>query len=681
MSGTGISSDLVGKAAGGRKLIAVVYADMVGYSRLIGMDDAGTLRRLRTLRRALIDPAIREHGGKVVQTAGDSLLVVFDSIDGAVRCAVKVQQQVPVYDGDQPPDRRIRFRVGINIGDVIAHGMDLHGNGVNIAARLEAECPVGGICVSRAVRDHVHGQLDLAFEAIGSLALKNIARTVEAFVVRLDPTAETSAPSVAADAAEAGTRVRWRATLVAGVVGLLVVVAAGAGWWLHRGTGAAPKASEAPSAAVVNPASTHATAQAFTAADVGLSKAPRPAAYSPEDRRQSVIVLPFENSSGDPNQDSIAAGITRDLTDRFARSPGVPVIPAATAAVYRGKTVDLQTLGRDHNVHFALTGSALRRDGRLIVSATLYEADSGRTLWSQRFDRPDNSDELNGVIGQIWAYCAQASVDAEVARAKREHPESLDKRDLILAESASSLASPSKENYLAEIALVERALAIDPDYLGALEEKANLHTLLVSDGYSSDPSADLATAMKAADRALQLAPNDIWALRRKAFVLDTQGDWEGAAALIRKVLELEPLDGWRYRELGHIQMSQGHFKEALENLTTAKRLGGWPPSPAFGQSLALGLLANDRFPEAIAEAQLATAQWQSNVGRIAEWSWLALIAAESENGQDAEARADLQKFLATPRTYRTLAEVQKNSRFAANRKLLDGLRRAGMPAE
>ena len=167
---------------------------MAGYSRLIGLDDAGTLRRLRTLRRALIDPAIREHGGRVVQTGGDSLLVAFDSIDGAVRCAVKVQQQVPIYDGDQPADRRIRFRIGINIGDVIPHGTDLHGDGVNIAARLEAECPVGGICVSRTVRDHLHGRLDLPFEAIGPLTLKNIARPVEAFVVRLDPAAEALAP-------------------------------------------------------------------------------------------------------------------------------------------------------------------------------------------------------------------------------------------------------------------------------------------------------------------------------------------------------------------------------------------------------------------------------------------------------------------------------------------------------
>ena len=164
----------------------MVYADMVGYSRLIGLDDAGTLQRLRALRANLIDPAIEEHGGRIVQTAGDSLLIVFDSIDGAMRCAVKVQQRVPVLDGDQPPDRAIRFRVGIDIGDAIADGTDLHGDAVNVVARLQAECPPGGVCVSRSVRDHVHGRLDLAFEELGPLHLKNIARPVEAFVVRLD---------------------------------------------------------------------------------------------------------------------------------------------------------------------------------------------------------------------------------------------------------------------------------------------------------------------------------------------------------------------------------------------------------------------------------------------------------------------------------------------------------------
>src|SRR5580658_8547222 len=247
---------------------------MVGYSRLIGLDDAGTLHRLRTLRRVLIDPAIREHGGKVVQTGGDSLLMAFESLDGAVRCAVKVQQQVPVYDGDQPPDRRIRFRVGINIGDVIPHGTDLHGDGVNIAARLEAESPVGGICVSRAVHDHVRDRLDLPFEAIGPLALKNIARPVEAFVLRLDPgAAEAPAAGVTTSAvqpAQPSAWVRSRAALLAAVVGLLLCGALGAGWWLYRGTATAPKAPEATPAAELKPISPPATTQAFTPPDVGL---------------------------------------------------------------------------------------------------------------------------------------------------------------------------------------------------------------------------------------------------------------------------------------------------------------------------------------------------------------------------------------------------------------------------
>ena len=178
------ASDLIGGSRGGRKLIAVVYADMVGYSRLIGLDDEGTLERLRTLRSTLIDPAIDQHGGRIVQTGGDSLLIVFDSIDGAMRCAVKVQQQLAAFDGDHPADRTIRFRVGINIGDAIPDGTDLHGEVVNVAERLQAQCPPGGICVTRPVRDHVQDRLGLAFEELGSLNLKNIARPVEAFVLR-----------------------------------------------------------------------------------------------------------------------------------------------------------------------------------------------------------------------------------------------------------------------------------------------------------------------------------------------------------------------------------------------------------------------------------------------------------------------------------------------------------------
>src|SRR5689334_5044984 len=180
------------KPTGRRKLIAVVYADMVGYSRLIGADDVGTLARLQALRSGVFDPAIAEHDGMIVQTGGDSLLIVFDSIEGAVRCAVQMQQQVPAYDADHTPDSVIRFRIGIDIGDAIADGTDLHGDGVIIAARLQAECPAGGVCVSRAVRDHLHDRLDLTFDPLGALDLKNVSRPVEAFLAR-SPATATSA--------------------------------------------------------------------------------------------------------------------------------------------------------------------------------------------------------------------------------------------------------------------------------------------------------------------------------------------------------------------------------------------------------------------------------------------------------------------------------------------------------
>ena len=194
-----VASASAGRTPDRRKLVAVVYADMVGYSRLIGLDDAGTLARLRQLRGDLIDPAIDEHGGRIVQTGGDFLLIAFDSIDGAVRCAVKVQQQVPILDGDHPPDQAIRFRIGINLGDTIADGTDLHGDAVNVAARLQAECPPGGICVTRGVRDHVRDRLDLAFDDLGALELKNISRPVEAFLLRAVGTSAGSVRSPSPD--------------------------------------------------------------------------------------------------------------------------------------------------------------------------------------------------------------------------------------------------------------------------------------------------------------------------------------------------------------------------------------------------------------------------------------------------------------------------------------------------
>jgi TolB-like protein len=444
--------------------------------------------------------------------------------------------------------------------------------------------------------------------------------------------------------------------MVAGGVVLAAILASGGWWMLHNKASAPTLSAVAPTAS-------------------------RAAAYSPEDRRLSTIVLPFENASGDPAQDGIAVDMTRDVIKRLAQNRYIPVIPAATSASYRGRPLDFRKIGRDHDVHFVLTGDTRRENGRLIVSAALYETDDDRAIWSQQFDRPDRNEEWNSIVQQISADVGQARTDAEVARAQRQHPNNLDKRDLLLASQATALSPDTQQNTLAKIALVERALAIDPDYILSLESKAQLYAALVSLGFSADRDADLATAMRAADRALQLAPNDDNTLIRKAFVLHVQCNLDEAAALIRKVLDRDPLNGWQHRELGLIQIKQGLYKEALENFINARQLIA-ETNPYVDLALAYGFLVNDRFSEAIAQARLSIGEWPPEGGRGAEIPWLVLIAAESENRQTAEARADLQKFLATPRTYHNLADVAKLPvRYAASPKLLEGLRHAGMPEE
>jgi TolB-like protein/tetratricopeptide (TPR) repeat protein len=411
---------------------------------------------------------------------------------------------------------------------------------------------------------------------------------------------------------------------------------------------------------------------------------PSPAAYSPQDRRQSIIVLPFENSSGD-REDNIAAVITRDTHDRIAEDTGKPLIPVGTASTYRGKTVDVQAVGRDNDVHFALTGDARRQDGRLVVSATLYETDKVRPIWSRQYVRPDSPDGLDSITASMAVGINQATIDAEVARTKRDHPDSLDKRDLMLAAKVSSLVPVSRTNLLARIALNERALVLDPNYVWALRDEALNLAFLVLNDFSSDPEADLARAARAADQALLLAPNDAGVLRNKANVLRAQGQLDEAAALLREVIELIPRWGWPRRDLGQILLMQGHYKEALEQLVNAKRLiplTGADPVAYIDAMLALGLLMNDRFAEAIKQARLAIAGLSPESGRAWRTAWIALIAAESGDGQDAEARADLQKFLVTPRSLRTMAEVQKVEYFgyaAANDKLLDGYAAPGCP--
>jgi adenylate cyclase len=555
MGTTGIGPDLTGKAAGGRRLIAVVYADMVGYSRLIGLDDAGTLRRLRTLRRALIDPAIREFGGRVVKTGGDSLLMAFDSIDGAVRCAVKVQQQVPVYDGDQPVARRIRFRVGINIGDVIPHGTNLYGDGVNIAARLEAECPVGGICVSRAVRDHVHGRLDLPFESVGELTLKNIARPVEAFVVQLDPVAEDLARHTAPDVAAAGGWVHSHWPLVAGIAGCLLIGVAGAGWWLSRDAGISRTESATIPTSDVSAAATSATASALKPPNVGLSTAPR----------LSIVVLPFENLGGDPKDDYLVEGITDDLTTDLSNITNAVVIARNSAYTYKGRAANVKQVGDELGVRYVLEGSVRRLGDVLRINAQLVSTESGAHLWADRFDEPikDLTAGQEDIVKRLGNALGWELIWAEAARSTRDRSANPDAFDLYLrARSVFNL--PYSLQHSAEAkALLERAVQLDPSFADA---KAVLAGALINSYVDDSPTRagdELQRAAALLSDAAAISPNSAHVLARTVFLLRMQWHWSEALAVAQRLMELYPNDAESYSQLATMKFTTGAMDEAI----------------------------------------------------------------------------------------------------------------------
>jgi TolB-like protein/class 3 adenylate cyclase/rhodanese-related sulfurtransferase len=565
VSSTGGNLDVVGKATGGRKLIAVVYADMVGYSRLIGLDDAGTLSRLRTLRSKLIDPAIHEYGGRVVQTGGDSLLVAFDSIDGAVRCAVHVQQQVPAYDGNQPPDRRIRFRVGINIGDVIPEGTNLHGDGVNIAARLEAACPVGGICVSRSVRDHVHGRLDLVFEPIGELALKNIARPVEAFVLRLGPVARERAK----DAAPAAQRAHSSYNLLlAGLAGLLLVAVGGVGWWLYRGAGTPPHTTQAL------PTSLSPTTQPYTPQNIGLSNAPR----------LSIIVLPFENLSGNPAEDYLADGITDDLISDLQQIPDALVIARNTTYSYSRKLRDVRQIGQELGVRYAVEGSTRRMGDILRVNVQLTSTETGAQLWSDRFDQQINNLAAGQeeIVTRMRTALGINLYEIEKARSLRERPTNPDAFDLILQARALYNQPPDPQRQQHACELFERALALDSSSVSAITWVV---LCLIGQADSSggwDASRDNLDAKQRTERlvaqANAIAPESRLTLGATFQWLRSQGRCREAIPVADKLVERFPNFALGYAYLGSCKLLTGNADEDISLEKKAIRLNPRDPN-------------------------------------------------------------------------------------------------------
>ena len=416
-----------------RKIAAILVSDVVGYSRLAGADEDRTLARLRALRSDLIDPAISVHRGRIVKRTGDGSVIEFRSVVDAVRLAIEVQNGMVERNAGLPPERRIEFRVGIHLGDVVEESDgDLMGDGVNIAARLEGVCEPGAICLSEDAYRQVKGRLDLAVADLGPTQLKNIAEPIRVYSLRVGVPAE--AKPAMPTGPPAPKRRPMLLPLAATLAALLIVIAAGAWYILAAGRPAPPEAA-----------------------------------------RLSLVVLPFTNLSNDPAQDYFADGVSENLTTELSRLHNSFVIARNTAFTFKGKNLDAKAIGKELGVRYVLEGSVQRDGARVRVNAQLIDAESGAHLWADRFE--DDLADLFKLQDEVVARLARALqvelVSAEAQRSLHDRPRNPDAIDLTMRGFALLNEPITKANRLEARDLFEQALRLDPSNADALAGAAS----------------------------------------------------------------------------------------------------------------------------------------------------------------------------------------------------------------
>lgn len=718
------SPDRAGRSSAGRKLIAVMYADMVGYSRLIGLDDVGTLERLRALRGTVIDPAINEHGGRIIHSTGDSLLIVFDSVDGAVRCAISIQQRVSVCDGNPPPDRAIRFRVGIDVGDVISDGADIHGDVVNVAARLQAECPPGGICVSQMVREHTYLRPDLSFEELGALKLKNINRPVEAFTLRLDAAAinrEQGAPGNLAfgryeiDPHRQELRREGQVIHVEPqVYDLLVHLVHNRGRvvskdelleriWNGRIVSDAALSSRINAArkAIGDSGDRQALIKTvhrrgFRFVGVVQEGRDEPTAR-PADGQQdsappradgkqmvalgkpSIVVLPLVNLSQEVDTDYFSYGLTEDIIRLLARNRWLDVLSRHSAVPFQGKGTDPREIGAVLGIRYLVQGTVVKYSERVRIAVDLISTDTGHHLWSESYDVA-LADVLE--VQRAMAQQIAAVIEPELARLEREAaarrpPVNLGAWDCY-QRGLWHLWGFTKPGLAEGEAMFRRAIELDSTFARAHGALAyvTLQSLVLRD--PSERPALLEDALRHGRRAVALDDQDCMNLCVVGRVLCFKHEYEDAAAYLEEAIRINPSFAQAYFALGFTLIVSGRPGEAIPYLERATNLSPRDPHLAsFYAMHALAYLSLDQLDVAEVYARRTTRAPNTN-----QWPFAILASVLGLMGRTQDARRAVDGLLERYPGY-TVATARSDFFFCGDHDLiechLDGLRRAGIP--
>jgi adenylate cyclase len=478
----------------GRRLAAILAADVAGYSRLMGADEEGTLARLKAIRRQLADPKIKEYHGRIVKTTGDGLLLAFNSVVDAVRCAVDVQREMAQQNADVPPDQRIDFRMGINLGDIISDRGDIFGDGVNVAARLEALADPGGICISSVVCEQIRDKLPLSFDDMGERRVKNIARPVHVYRIKL------SEPNLS------------------------------------------PPGEMGPSLALPS--------------------------------KPSIAVLPFQNMSGDPEQEYFSDGMVEEIITALARIPWLFVIARNSSFTYKGQAVDVKQVGRELGVRYVLEGSVRKAGHQVRITGQLIDAMTDAHIWADRFDGTlDNIFELQDHVASTVAGIIEPAVlTAEIHRTSRIPTHDLTAYDLFLRALALSFAWEKGATFRS-IGLLEQAIERDPGYGEALVHLSFRHFELHLNGWTHDPASSRQLAIDHTRRALLVAGDDPNVLSRAGYVLAYFGeDIEAAMGFLKQSLTLNPNSAVSWQWIAWVELWSGQPDSAIRSFETSLRL-------------------------------------------------------------------------------------------------------------
>ncbi len=587
-----------------RKIAAILVDDVVGYSRLAGADEEGTLARLRALRSALIDPAIATHRGRVVKRTGDGSLIEFRSVVDAVRCAIEVQSGMIERNAGVPPERRIEFRIGIHLGDVVeeADG-DLMGEGVNIAARLERVANPGAICLSEQAYWQVKGRLDLAVSDLGPTQLKNIAEPIRLYSLQVGAPAQAKPVS-----------------------------------------------------------------------------APPPEKSAPP--RLSIVVLPFANIGGDPEQEHFVDGVTESLTTDLSRIRGAVVIARNTAFTYKGKALDAKTIGRELNVRYVLEGSVQRSGNRMRVNVQLIDAETGSHLWAERFDKPlvDLFDMQDEIVARLAGTLNAQFVAAEARRA--EQAPTPDSVDLYFQGSAWLNRGWTPDNVARARVFFDRALIADPDNVDAIVLSAVADAIAGASSFVTDPMAALATAEAKLTKALSSAPDHALGHMLLGFVdimtkraVEGIAECEHALALDRNLAFAHHNMGFGKIFIGRAEEMDAHIGEALRlsprdtmayswmtNAGLAKNhIGNWEQAVAWFRR---SIEANRNYPPAYFNLAAALAQ----LGRLDEAHSAVRAGLALNPAYNVARRLAFWTAMSDDPTY--LAQLEP---------IFEGMRKAGVP--